>query len=389
MKKDYPVLRGKTMTLYEEVHPIEKLGNYAIHKLFLNQLKLIIPENIRVTVITDAGFRTEWFNLVKKMGWDFTGRVRANVLYQRIDESQWLACTSEYQFATNKPTYRGEILLSKENKLHCFMYLYKGSMNKQPPKGFNLLLMSSPSGRIESNKLPKNKPILIKKKGKYYIYGNAEGKQWKMTELDTHLIEQIGLSFPQENILEKLPYHKANKKLYDHITSKKGHTSIKKKTSSSMDKEYRKSADDPWLIVSSHGPEKEYRVYDYNGNNPEQKSYALKVIKNYSKRMKIEHEFRSTKNPQYGIGLSYSRSMDPSILQILLLIGQLHLFLLWLIGLATEYDNKHFDYQANTVKTHRVLSLVFLGMQVILHDIERITEEMLMNALAWGRTDEQ
>ena len=156
-----------------------------------------------------------------------------------------------------------------------------------------------------------------------------------------------------------------------------------------MDKEYRKSADDPWLIVSSHGPEKEYRVYDYNGNNPEQKSYALKVIKNYSKRMKIEHEFRSTKNPQYGIGLSYSRSMDPSILQILLLIGQLHLFLLWLIGLATEYDNKHFDYQANTVKTHRVLSLVFLGMQVILHDIERITEEMLMNALAWGRTDEQ
>ena len=181
------------MTLYEEVHPIEKLGNYAIHKLFLNQLKLIIPENIRVTVITDAGFRTEWFNLVKKMGWDFTGRVRANVLYQRIDESQWLACTSEYQFATNKPTYRGEILLSKENKLHCFMYLYKESMNKQPPKGFNLLLMSSPSGRIESNKLPKNKPILIKKKGKYYIYGNAEGKQWKMTELDTHLIEQIGV----------------------------------------------------------------------------------------------------------------------------------------------------------------------------------------------------
>src|SRR3990167_7600094 len=114
-------------------------------------------------------------------------------------------------------------------------------------------------------------------------------------------------SFPQENILEKLPYHKANKKLYDHIRSKKGHTSIKKKTSSSMDKEYRKSADDPWLIVSSHGPEKEYRVYDYNGNNPEQKSYALKVIKNYSKRMKIEHEFRSTKNPQYGIGLSYSK----------------------------------------------------------------------------------
>lgn len=138
--------------------------------------------------------------------------------------------------------------------------------------------------------------------------------------------------------------------------------------------------------MSSHGPVPEYRNYDTICNNKEQKSCALKIIKQYSKRMKIEHEFRSTKNPQYGIGLSYSRSMDPQSLQMLLLIGQLHLFLLWLIGLATEYDTRHFDYQANTVKTHRVLSLVFLGMQVILHDIERITEDMLMNALAWGRT---
>jgi hypothetical protein len=74
---------------------------------------------------------------------------------------------------------------------------------------------------------------------------------------------------------------------------------------------------------------------------------------------------------------------------MLLLIGQLHLFLLWLIRLATEYDKRHFDYQANTVKTHCVLSLVFLGMQVILHDIERITEDLLMNALASGRTYEK
>ena len=50
---------------------------------------------------------------------------------------------------------------------------------------------------------------------------------------------------------------------------------------------------------------------------------------------------------------------------------------------------KHIDYQANTVKTHRVLSLVFLGMQVILHDIDWITDEVLLNALTWGKIDEK
>lgn len=382
------VLRGKTMTLYEEVHPEAKLGNYEIHKLFLKKLKLIVPGNIKVTVMTDAGFRTEWFNLVKKMGWDFTGRVRSNMCYQRIGEDLWTACAEEHPLATNTPVYRGEVLLSKENELPCYMYLYKGLKDKSTPKGFNLLLASIP-GALEPDRMPKDKPILIKNNHKYFIYGKPEGKQWKFTELGPHIIDKMGLSFPKENTIETMHYHKAHKKLYDHIASKKGHVSIKKKKSSGVDKKHQKSANDPWLIVSSHGPAPAHRNYDNISNTKEQKDVALTIIKQYAKRMKIEHEFRSTKSPQYGIGLSYSRSMDPNSLQMLLLIGQLHLFLLWLIGLATEYDKKQYDYQANTVKTHRVLSLVFLGMQVILHDIERITEDMLMNALAWGRTDDQ
>ena len=318
------VLRGKTMTLYEEVHPEEKLGNYEVHKSFLNKLKLIIPANIRVTVMTDAGFRTEWFKLITKLGWDFTGRVRSNILFQQIGGDSWTNCTSEYQFATNTATYRGEVLLSKENQLQCFLYLYKElNHNKPTPKGFHLLLTSF-SGDIKLFNPPKNKPILIKNNQKYYLHGNSEGKVWRLTELDPQVIAQMSLIFP-----------------------------------------------------------------DKNGNTKEQKICATNAVKKYSKRMKIEHEFRSTKNPQYGIGLSYSRSMDPKILQVLLLIGQLYLFLLWLIGLATEYEKKHFDYQANTVKTHRVLSLVFLGMQVILHDIDWITDEVLLNALTWGKIDEK
>ena len=381
------VLRGKSMTLYEEVHPEAKLGNYEVHRLFLKKLKLMIPKNIKVTVMTDAGFRTEWFGLIRKMGWDFTGRVRGKIFYKTFEDNVWATCGSAHQFATNTPSYHGEVLLSKETQLPCFMYLYKESKDlKSTPQGFNLLLTSLP-GDLSCINIPNNKAILIKNNDKYYIHGNSDGNQWKFTELDSRVIEHLDLNFPKDNIIEKLPYHKAYKKLYEHIRAQKGHISIKKKQPSNNHKDYQKSANEPWLIVSSHGPALEH-INDRSCIHKEQKSAAIKIIKQYATRMKIEHEFRSTKNSQYGIGLSYSRSMDPNSLQMLLLIGHLHLFLLWLIGLATEYDKKHFNYQANTVKTHRVLSLVFLGMQVILHNIEAITEDILMNALEWGTANE-
>ncbi len=121
------------------------------------------------------------------------------------------------------------------------------------------------------------------------------------------------------------------------------------------------------------------QVEEDNGDSP-----AKIIIKKYRKRMKIEHEFRDSKDPQWGVGLSYTRCVDPARLEILLLVGYLAIFLLWLIGLATEYQGKHYDYQANTVKSHRVLSLVFLGTQVLFHHPQQITIPMLTQALTWG-----
>ena len=91
---------------------------------------------------------------------------------------------------------------------------------------------------------------------------------------------------------------------------------------------------------------------------------------------------------QWGIGLTYTRAKDPLSLELLLLIGHLAIFLLWLIGLATEMEKKHYAYQANTIKTHRVLSLVFLGMQVILHDKDDIVLKNLEQALSYGKVQE-
>ncbi len=47
------------------------------------------------------------------------------------------------------------------------------------------------------------------------------------------------------------------------------------------------------------------------------------------------------------------------------MIGMLALFLLWLIGLGLERQNLHRDFQANSIKHKRVLSLVFLALEAI------------------------
>jgi len=81
--------------------------------------------------------------------------------------------------------------------------------------------------------------------------------------------------------------------------------------------------------------------------------------------MEIEESFRDTKSMRYGIGLEATRSLDKVRLENLLLIGMLAVLALWLVGFATRKSKLHRRYQANTVTKTNVLSLIFLGMQVL------------------------
>jgi succinate dehydrogenase hydrophobic anchor subunit len=76
-----------------------------------------------------------------------------------------------------------------------------------------------------------------------------------------------------------------------------------------------------------------------------------------------------------------AKKHDKKALEMLLLIGTLVFFALWLIGLLAEENNKHYSYQANSVKSHAVLSLNFLGLQIILHEHNWVTTEALENIL--------
>ena len=55
-------------------------------------------------------------------------------------------------------------------------------------------------------------------------------------------------------------------------------------------------------------------------------------------------------------------------LEILLLIGFLATYCLWLLGVVAERQQYHLRYQSNTTKTRRVLSVIFLAAQLVKKD---------------------
>ena len=61
---------GRSIPIYHEIFCEAQLGSQIAHEQFLQTLRDIIPPQIKVTIITDAGFRTPWFREVISYGWD-------------------------------------------------------------------------------------------------------------------------------------------------------------------------------------------------------------------------------------------------------------------------------------------------------------------------------
>ena len=67
---------GRALTLYEEVHPLQRLTNPHVHRAFLRTLHRLVPAGAIPIVVADAGFRAPWLRAVERLGWAFVGRVR-------------------------------------------------------------------------------------------------------------------------------------------------------------------------------------------------------------------------------------------------------------------------------------------------------------------------
>ena len=115
-------------------------------------------------------------------------------------------------------------------------------------------------------------------------------------------------------------------------------------------REHAKGGREPWLLVT---------------NLPQSTWFAQRVVTLYTQRMQIEEGFRDTKNERYGLALNYCASQSTKRVEILLMIAMLTQFALILIGKAAYIKGYYKAFQANTVKTKRVLSYFYLGKEIL------------------------
>ena len=122
------VVDGRPITLYLEVHPLERKENHETHKRFLEKLKGLLPENCHPIIVADAGFKVPWHEMVLFLGWDYVGRVRKPNLC-RIDGKTWQPVDEIFKTATSTAKcFTGE--LTKSNGFETTFVLYK-----KPSKG--------------------------------------------------------------------------------------------------------------------------------------------------------------------------------------------------------------------------------------------------------------
>lgn len=101
-------VKGRTITLYEEVHPESSLGSRRVHQRFLRRMAEYVPVECTPVVVTDAGFGQPWFRAVEALGWHWIGRLRGKVyLAWQTRPDAWVCLRALYERATRRAAKLG------------------------------------------------------------------------------------------------------------------------------------------------------------------------------------------------------------------------------------------------------------------------------------------
>lgn len=124
------VVDGRSLTLYEEVHPRSHLANLDVHRRFVERLARILPpSDFAPVVLTDAGFRNPWFRLLAQRGWLWIGRIRNRDFVREHTDTPWFPAKQLYERATAHAQDLGAYETVRNNPLECRLVLIKN-----PPK---------------------------------------------------------------------------------------------------------------------------------------------------------------------------------------------------------------------------------------------------------------
>jgi hypothetical protein len=117
-------VEGRSITLYEEVHPQRRLGNPKVHRQFLARVAELLPPGCEPIVMTDAGFHSTWFKAVSAQGWAFIGRIRGRDMVQR-GAGPWIRGTALYGQAMEQARDLGPHAYVRRNPVEARLVLVR------------------------------------------------------------------------------------------------------------------------------------------------------------------------------------------------------------------------------------------------------------------------
>lgn len=255
------VVEGRSVTLYEEVHPRRVLANRGVHRRFVQRLARLLPASARPPIIlTDAGFRTTWFQLLAAHHWDWIGRVRNRDLV-RLPQREWFPAKYLYQQARTWAQDLGRYQSVRSNPIDARLVLVAA-----PPKG-------------RKRRHRSGRPVR------------------------TNAARKIAARNREAWLLNCSP--------------RLGHLS------------------------------------------------AQSIVHLYAQRMRIEQQFRDTKNCALGMGLRHARSSGAQRLQVLLLINHVAALAKRLIGEAARARQLHLQLMSTNRKDRPEISVMTLATRLI------------------------
>jgi hypothetical protein len=114
---------GRSLTLYEEVHPQGKLGNRQVQHRFLQRVAQLLPASAEPIIVADSGFKVPFFREVERLGWRWVGRVRGRD-YIKL-KWRWRSCKRLFEEATTTPSCLGTGQWVRSNPLRALFVLVR------------------------------------------------------------------------------------------------------------------------------------------------------------------------------------------------------------------------------------------------------------------------
>lgn len=118
-------LAGRSITLYEQVHPLSHSNTPEVHAAFLAHLATMLPLGCIPVLVTDAGFRSSWFKLVNLMGWYWIGRIRNRDMVRPVGKEEWTGCKTLYPKAGRTARSLGAYDYVRVHPIRCELVLVK------------------------------------------------------------------------------------------------------------------------------------------------------------------------------------------------------------------------------------------------------------------------